>query len=266
MHRMFSRFVPACMYLLLVAGCVAVPTDPRVEAGVTPALPVRTTTASGSSGPASRPPDSQITIVPFPTAIVALPTATPPAQGEVLPTLFVTPRAPEPRPTAGPLRPHASSARTGIAEVDRAIDGVLNADRDSLRALVHFLTTPCTNRQGLGGPPKCNPGETEGTPVEVFPVGGVEGSFARRVDIDRLLQISVTGLYAVYEAPAAAYQEDYWPAGDYGVAFLRPDNSFLIAIVGPNGIVRLDNLPPVGVPDDLSRWMGGKMVLPPVAP
>ena len=102
--------------------------------------------------------------------------------------------------------------------------------------------------------------------VEVFPVGGVEGSFARRADIDRLLQISVTGLYAVYKMPAAAHQEDYWPAGDYGVVFLRPDNSFLIAFVNPNGIVRLDNLPPVDVPDHLLRWTGGKMVLPPVAP
>ena len=94
--------------------------------------------------------------------------------------------------------------------------------------------------------------------MEVFPVGGVEGSFARRADIDRLLQISVTGLYAVYKMPAAAHQEDYWPAGDYGVVFLRPDNSFLIAFVNPNGIVRLDNLPPVDVPDDLLRWTGGE--------
>ena len=158
------------------------------------------------------------------------------------------------------------SARTGIAEVDRVIGGVLSADRDSLRGLIHFLTAPCTTREGLGGPPKCEAGETEGTPVEVFPVGGVEGSFARRAEIDRLLQIAVTGLYAVYKVPANAYRADYWPAGDYDVVFLRHDNSFLVVHVGPDGIVRLDNLPPVGVPDDLAQWMGGEMVLPPAAP
>ena len=152
-----------------------------------------------------------------------------------------------------------------MTQVDRVIDAMLDADRSAFRGLIRFLTAPCTTREGLGGPPKCGPGETDGTPVEAFPVGGPEGTFVRPVDIDRLLPGQMTGLYAVYRVPASAYRESYWPAGNYGVVFLRPDNSFLIARVDEAGIVRLD-YPPVSSPDGLSGWIGQEMVLPPREP
>jgi hypothetical protein len=234
MNPKLSRLVLAVAPWLLVAGCVALPADrPAATRASTDVAPVA----------------------------VSLPTPTPPARGEVTPTIPAPPRAPELRPDPAPRRPHPSSTRTGIDEVDRVIGAALDADPDSLRALVRWLITPCTTREGLGGPPKCDPGEPEGTPVEVFPIGGPEGTFVRRAGIDRL-RTSVTGLYAVYRVRADAYREDYWPAGEYGVVFLRPDNSFLVALVGADGIVRVD-YPAVSPTDDLSAWTGGDWVLPP---
>jgi hypothetical protein len=119
-------------------------------------------------------------------------------------------------------------------------------------------------REGLGGPPKCNPGEAEGTPVEVFPVGGPgEGTFVRREHMNTLPLPPLKSLYAVYKVSPTAYRADYWPAGDYGVVFLRADNSFLVALVEPEGIVRLD-YPAASTPEDLPDWIQGEWILPPV--
>jgi hypothetical protein len=170
-----------------------------------------------------------------------------------------------PQATPVPYLLHPPSERTGIAEVDRVIDAMLSPDRDAVTRMVHFLTTPCTTREGLGGPPKCGPAETDGTPVEVFPVGGPEGTFMGRAEIDHLVPSQVAGLYAVYRVPANAYREAYWPAGNYGVVFLRPDSSFVIALVDESGIVRLDYPPPPSG-DGTNGWMSEEMILPPRNP
>jgi len=92
--------------------------------------------------------------------------------------------------TSTPVAPERAGyppeTRTGIQIVDVVIEAVLADDLEAERELIHYTTTGCTTVSGLGGPPKCRADEGEGTPVEVFPVLGVEGRHVRREDIDRV--------------------------------------------------------------------------------
>lgn len=96
--------------------------------------------------------------------------------------------------------------------------------------LVSFTTTACTRADGLGGPPKCEPGEAEGTLVEVLPVLSGEGSFSRPEDIEQALDFVVMELFAVYRLPEDAFKADYWSAGEYGLFFTREVNDYPIPI------------------------------------
>jgi hypothetical protein len=118
-----------------------------------------------------------------------------------------------------------AGAVTGIAGVDTVIKAILSNDPAARRGLVRFLTTPCTTAAGLGGPPKCAAGEANDTIVETFPLADMEGYFARRGEIDRVLNFQITGLYGVYRVPAGAYSAEYWPAGDYALVFTGPGDA-----------------------------------------
>ena len=107
------------------------------------------------------------------------------------------------------------------------------------RPLADRKCTGCTKADGLGGPPKCESGEVEGTQVEVFPILGSEGGFVRRSSIDRVLQFNLKGLYGVYQVPANAYREDYWPAGRYGLVLIGDDEGAMTLLVEDGGIVRI---------------------------
>jgi hypothetical protein len=166
-----------------------------------------------------------------------------------------------PTPT---IKLHPPGARTGIQEVDAIIAAVLVRDIDAMRKLVRYTTARCTTASGLGGPPKCERGEAEGTWVEAFPILGSEGGFVRRASIDGVLQFEVQGLYAVYRVPDNAYKEDYWPAGRYGIVFLDKDGSALTLLSDRGGIVRIvynrGQTPAMAIKQD-----AGELLLPPVA-
>jgi hypothetical protein len=190
-------------------------------------------------------------------------TATPAASATPLPPTATATPAPTLSPTTvsgGSV--HPLDTRTGIASVDAVIEAVLAKDLSAKRALIRYVTTPCTTALGMGGPPKCQAGESDGTVVEVFPILGQEGEFLRREAIDSRLDFAVQGLYAVYRIRGDAYQEAYWPAGEYGVVFLdRREGLPITAHVSEGGMVRLD----------LQRWPGavlvardaGELLLPP---
>jgi hypothetical protein len=131
------------------------------------------------------------------------------------------------------------STRTGIQAIDDVIAAALANDLAALRKLVRYTLTGCTKADGLGGPPKCESSEAEGTRVEVFPILGSEGGFVRRSSIDRVLQFNLKGLYGVYRVPANAYREDYWPAGRYGLVLIWDDESAMTLLVENGGIVRI---------------------------
>ena len=131
--------------------------------------------------------------------------------------------------------------RTGIEIVDQVIEAFLAGDREQLRSLVHYTVTGCTHADGLGGPPKCEADQAEGTQVEVFPVLGPEGTFVERENIAGVFPEGDYALYAVYRVGADAEEYDYWPAGDFGVVFVdRAEGGGLTILVDEAEIVRIN--------------------------
>ncbi len=79
--------------------------------------------------------------------------------------------------------------------------------------------------------------------MEVFPVGGSEGSFVRPGELEGALEFSVKGLYAVYRPEPGRDPESYWPTGEYALLFDRDLNDIpmpIIALVEDGRLVRLD--------------------------
>jgi len=134
--------------------------------------------------------------------------------------------------------------RTGINEIDHVIDVMMNNDIDARLDLVQFTTTPCTTTTGgLGGPPKCEQSEVDGTIVDAFPVSSGEGYFVRSDKIQGVFDFTVKGLIAVYVVPEDAYHTDFWPAGEYGIVFTSEDGGspHVITVLVEDGlIVRLE--------------------------
>ena len=133
--------------------------------------------------------------------------------------------------------------RTGIDEIDSVIDVILNKGIDARLAIIRFTTTPCTLGTGLGGPPKCKGEETIGTPIDIFPIDYGKGIFIRPGSIREVFGFSVRGLFAVYHVPGDAFKAQFWPAGDYAIAFTSEDGGspHIITIMVEDGrIVRLE--------------------------
>lgn len=187
------------------------------------------------------------------------------------PTSTPTPTSSPPSAHGTPTPPtgtvHPPDTRTGIEEVDAIIDAIVAGGIDARRELVQYTTTGCTTALGLGGPPKCESGEVEGTLVEVFPFLRAEGEYVRRESIGRVLRFAVEGLYAVYRVPDDAYEEEYWPAGEYGIVFTREEDGLAVTVlVDGGGIVRIDFGWQVGdSPAMVIERSAGELLLPPVA-
>lgn len=114
-------------------------------------------------------------------------------------------------------------APTGIADVNRAIDLLVHQDVDGLMQIVQFGQIGCSQKQTVGSPPPCAPGEPDGTLVEAFPLGSCEGSYATTADQVR----SVFGL-SLQRQPSAAV---FAIARDNTAG--RPADSYYVAIT-PN--------------------------------
>ena len=153
---------------------------------------------------------------------------------------------------------------TGIPELDQIVSIVLNGNFDEQQSLIEFSEMGCTYMEGLGGPPKCEAGEAEGSPVEVLPFLGPEGHFIRKADIDTWKGLNVTGLFAAYEVSDNAYSDANYPAGDYALVFLEagsPETTITLQV--KNGrIVRIDyrfGNPPTIKAEDVAKYL----VMPP---
>ena len=171
------------------------------------------------------------------------PADTPPAETQIETVQPVIPTLTEPAPPQ-PSEPgyHPLSTRTGIADVDAILAAVESGEPQQLRDLIRFTTVGCTNAEGLGGPPKCQDGEAEGTLVEVLPFLGSEGHFLWAADVSNFPGVDVTGLYAVYKVSDSAYSEEAYPVGEYAVMFVGDENQPGIVIQIRDGIVRIDYL------------------------
>jgi hypothetical protein len=132
---------------------------------------------------------------------------------------------------------------TGNPEIDRVINAIQLSDIETRVELIRYIHFPCTTADGLGGPPKCEGDEPDGTVVTAFPVLFSEGTHVRPDEIQDVFDFSIRGLLAVYVVPKRAYQADYWPAGDYAVVFTSKDGGHAHTItlhVTDGEVVRLE--------------------------
>lgn len=156
-------------------------------------------------------------------------------------------------------------AKSGVDELDRIIQIVLEGDGQAIRSLVRYTMVECTSADGLGGPPKCKDGEVEGETVEVLPFLGPEGHFIRKEEIDSWIGIDATDIYAVYSVSVTAYSDPIYPSGRYAIAFIN-EAGFLITTlqIGEGQIVRVDsNLgnPPTIRLEDVDTFLINPLVL-----
>jgi hypothetical protein len=136
-------------------------------------------------------------------------------------------------------------AKTGIEEVDRVIDIVLSHDLGARRALIRLTTAGCTVALGMGGPPKCVNGLSEGTPVEYLPVlGPGEGEIVLPQNLDRSLDFQAESLYLAYSRTGKPDDDFYYTPGAYVLVFASGDSEgvpFIIVHLNIDGrIIRLD--------------------------
>ncbi len=126
----------------------------------------------------------------------------------------------EPTLEALQLAVYPTGSRTGNAELDPIIEALLRHNFPSLKELTSYTQIGCTFADGLGGPPKCQEEELEGTILEVVPFLGPEGHHLRRADYEDWEGPDVLGLLAAYRTSPATYSDPAYPAGDYALLFL----------------------------------------------
>ena len=181
----------------------------------------------------------QINLNPILTLVVVLLAAcSPKATATTMPETLLTEQPAQ--PTAAPQY-HPLDTLTNIPEIDVIIRAVAKGDPQELRNLFGYSKIACMTVNALGGPPPCRDNEAEGTLVEVLPSLGPEGSFLRKDEAQNFPGLNVTGLYAVYRVPDAAFSDENYPAGDYGIVYLTDENFPEVILQVTHGkIVRID--------------------------
>ena len=154
----------------------------------------------------------------------------------------------------------SGASLTGLPELDAIIAAAQSDDPGALVPFFEYTRAACTSAEGLGGPPKCLPGEAEGAVVEVLPLLGPEGSFLRKADVNQWEGLSLGEIHAVYEVSDAAYRDENYPAGEHALVFNgKNDSSTSVTLqVRAGRIVRIDyglNRVPEIRPEDVSRYL-----------
>jgi len=150
--------------------------------------------------------------------------------------------------TENEIRFAQSKEATGVPELDGLAAAILSNDMQARRELVHYTTAGCTNVDGLGGPPKCQPGQADGTPVDYLPVlGPGEGVPVLPEAIDETLDFTAESLYAVFRRADEPIRDMYYPPGEYGLFFATGEGEsniqYVLVHADMSGrIVRLDYL------------------------
>ena len=166
--------------------------------------------------------------------------------------------------TACSLQVSTLSDKDIVPHLDELVHAVSSGSTEDLLALVQFLSLPCTKKEGLGGPPKCLAAEKEGTLVEVLPILGPEGGHIRRSEFSSRPGISGAQLYAAFRNSENTYSDEFFPAGEFSVAFLLQDQASLMVFqVTDDGIVRIDFPAPPSLEDILK---GKDVILGPYPP
>jgi hypothetical protein len=238
------------LLIVLIAGCSPAPTSaaptnaPRIDAA-------SATPASGTPTPAGE----QMAAIITATAAPSYPY---PAAGDQNPTLdpYAPPASPPPYPAPGDAQavttPLPETARYGVEKVDAVLDSLLKGNKEALPALIVYTNAPCTKKDGLGGPPKCQGDEAEGTLVDVLPQLATEGSFMRKNNENLADLPGKVDLLGVFSVKPDFKPEQYYPAGKYGIVLRVKNSPTLVCLrVDDGGIVRVDN--PLQLPDPANQ-------------
>ena len=132
-------------------------------------------------------------------------------------------KAPEGSPSAAATSPAPGSAtrRTNDAKINTVLDAIEKKDAAALAALAKPVTTPCTTVAGAGGPPKCDQGIANNTPVTKFPVLTCELSFIGPDQVQSYFASGPLGAANVKLYAVASVKDPgmlvYNPQGDYVV-------------------------------------------------
>lgn len=171
--------------------------------------------------------------------------ATPPVSG--VPTI-------DPTQATLQLAVYPPGTRTGWPDLDAIIDAVLAHDFDTLRGLTRYTPVGCTAFEALGGPPKCQADEPEGTIVEVVPLlGPGEGSHLRKEEYESWSGPDALGLLAVYRPSSATFSDENYPKGEFAIVFLDGNGiSDLTLHVSQGKVVRFD----FGIPGSTEGRLG----------
>lgn len=135
--------------------------------------------------------------------------------------LTASPGADEsPEPTETSPTSEDEARRTGDPDLDAIVEAVEERDMAAIASLVQYQTLPCTTEQGIGGPPKCEEGQTDGDEATVFPVAVCEGEWrARAVFTLSELVLGARGFHAAVEPTDGATLGGEWPESDTLLVF-----------------------------------------------
>jgi hypothetical protein len=166
------------------------------------------------------------------------------------------------------VEPAASAVQeeAWLAELRPVIQAILGGRVHARRELIAYVTTPCFEGDGFGGPPACADGEPAGTVVEAFPVMGSEGVYLRPAEIDQTLQFAVKGLYAIYRETPNPEAAPHWPNAEYVLLFDRDEKDIPMPVavaVSAGKIVRLHFHHDITAEQLLSSQPVSQIVLPP---
>jgi hypothetical protein len=140
-----------------------------------------------------------------------------------------------------PPSPTPPTTPTGIPYVDEVIEAVQSGDLQAFKTLFVLSTVPCTTEKGLLRQPLCAEGETEGTPVQTLPMLSSDLGHLRTDEIRAWQGIGEAQLYAVYRTGPYTYADEFFPSGEYAVAFIPEGSDFAFILqVTRDGIVRID--------------------------
>ena len=162
------------------------------------------------------------------------------------------------------LKYYPLDTMTQIEEIDWILAAVASGDAQAVRNLFGFTTTTCKTVNALGGPPACREGEAEGTPVEVLPFLGPEGSYLRKDEAGNFPGLNVIGVYAIYQVSETANSEENFPKGDYGIMLNALENLPGVVLQIKDGlIVRIDYIFDPASMDATLQRDAANFVLPP---
>jgi hypothetical protein len=117
-------------------------------------------------------------------------------------------------------------------ELQPILRAMLGGMLDEQIAVIQYTRIACATVEGLGGPPPCPEGVTEGTEIEVFPTLGSEGSYIAPENMQAFLNNSIVkSLYAVYRVTPNPNLEPYLPEGEYAMLFERDMNDIPLPVI-----------------------------------